>query len=111
MKCILALLALGAVHAEAANSAVHTKDKTITKVVKLLQGMLEKSKDEGDEERKIFAKFKCYCDTNKAEKNDSIESNTKTIKLLESQIEEAQGSNGELSSQCADLKASMASNK
>jgi hypothetical protein len=29
-------------------------DNTITKVVKILQGMLEKSKKEGDEEREIF---------------------------------------------------------
>jgi len=87
------------------------QDKTITKVVKLLQDMLDKSTREGDEETKIFAKFKCYCDQNEEEKKESIAGATKTISLLESQIEELQGSNGELSSQCASLKARIADNK
>jgi len=88
-----------------------TGDKTITKVVKLLQDMLDKSKTEGDEEVKIYAKFKCYCDQSEAEKNKAVADNTKLISLLESEVEELQGSNGELSSKCADLKASKAANK
>jgi hypothetical protein len=87
------------------------QDKTITKVVKLLQGMLEKSTEEGDTETKIFAKFKCYCDQSEAEKNENIASNTKTIDLLESKVAELQVSNGEKSSQCASLKASMEDNE
>merc|ERR1719217_1571423 len=83
-------------------------DRTITKVVKLLQNMLEKSKTEGDEERTIYGKFKCYCDQNEAEKKASIKALTEQISLLESKIEETQGSSGELSSDCADLKAKMA---
>jgi len=94
-----------------AASAAQTGDKTITKVVKLLQKMLDTSKEEGDEERKVYAKFKCYCDTSKAEKTESIDKNTNLISLLESEIEELQGSNGEESSSSADLKAKMAENK
>merc|ERR1719409_589703 len=81
------------------------KDSTITKVVKLLQNMLDKSTREGDEERKIYAKFKCYCDTNEAEKNDSVKSLNEQISVLESKIAELQGATGELSSDCAELKA------
>lgn len=95
----------------AAGLEVRTQDKTITKVVKLLQAMLEKSQAEGDEERKIYAKFKCYCDTSTADKTKAIADNTKLISILESEIEELQGSNGELSSQCADLKTKMADNE
>jgi len=87
------------------------KDKTITKVVKLLQDMLDKSKVQGDEEKTIYAKFKCYCDQSEAEKNEAVADNTKLISLLESEVEELQGSNGELSSKCPDLKASKAANK
>merc|ERR1719440_1504627 len=87
------------------------KDRTITQVVELLQKMLDKSKAEGDEERKIYAKFKCYCDTSEAEKNDSIKSLTEQISILESKIAEIQGETGELSSEVADLKAKMAENK
>merc|ERR1719253_1640592 len=101
---LFALLSLGA-------GAAVEKDRTITQVVKILQDMLDKSKKEGDEERKIYAKFKCYCDTNEAEKKEEIEKLTEAIALLESKIEELQGDTGGLSSECADLKAKMAENK
>merc|ERR1719401_3131692 len=103
---ILALTAIPVAAEQAQNG-----DRTITKVVKLLQDMLDKSVKEGDEERKIYAKFKCYCDTSEAEKNDSIDQGKEQISLLESKIEELQGSTGELSSECADLKQRMADNK
>jgi len=103
---VVALLAL----AFSATAEVEGKS-TITKVVKLLQDMLDKSVNEGDTERKIFAKFKCYCDTSEAEKTTSIKDETESIALLESQIEELQGDTGGLSSECADLKAAMADNK
>ena len=47
--------------------------------MKLLQDMLDKSKKEGDEETKVFAKFKCYCDTSTAEKQDSIKEATEQV--------------------------------
>jgi len=106
MKAILVILSL-----LLGNGVVDAQEKTITKVVKLLQDMLDKSKEEGDEERKIYGKFKCYCDSSEATKTENIKENTKLISLLESKIEELQGSNGEMSSQCADLKASMAKNE
>jgi len=99
-----ALISLGA------TTAVQ-KDRTITQVVKLLQDMLEKSKKEGDAERVLYAKFKCYCDQSEAEKKASIEKLTEQIDLLESNIAEVQGSTGGLSSECADLKTQMADNK
>jgi len=87
------------------------KDSTITKVVKVLQDMLAKSKKEGDDERDIFAKFKCFCDTNEAEKKDSIESLGKQINVLTSKIGELQGGTGGLSVECAQLKEDMAANR
>jgi hypothetical protein len=86
-------------------------DRTISKVVKLLQEMLEKSQKEGDEERTLYAKFKCYCDQSEAEKRASIESLTEQISVTESKIASIQGDSGELSSDTADLKAKMAANK
>jgi len=104
---LLALLGCGA----ATSSSVATEDRTITKVVKLLQNMLDKSKEEGDEERKIYAKFKCYCDQNEAEKNANIKRLTEEIALLESKIDETQGSTGGLSSEVAELDANIAANE
>jgi len=91
--------------------AAASKDSTITKVVKILQDMLAKSKKEGDEERTIFAKFKCFCDQNEAEKKESISDLGKEINVLSSKIEELQGSTGGLSTECAKLKADIAANK
>merc|ERR1719326_2211478 len=90
---------------------VEQKERTITQVVKLLQTMLKTSKAQGEEERVIYGKFKCYCDRSEAEKKASIKALTEQISLLESKIEETQGSTGGLSSECADLKAKMADNK
>lgn len=88
-----------------------SKDSTITKVVKILQDMLAKSKTEGDEERDLFAKFKCFCDSNEAEKTESISDLGKEINVLSSKIEELQGSTGGLSSECAQLRSDMMANE
>jgi len=102
--CLIALVTVGA-------AQVVEQDRTITKVVKLLKDMMDKSIKEGDEERVIFAKFKCYCDTSEAEKKASIKQLTEQIELLESEIAEIQGSTGGLSEECADLKRRLAENK
>jgi hypothetical protein len=80
------------------------KDRAVTQVVKLLQGMLDKSKADGDSERDKYAKYKCYCDTNEAEKKEEIEKLTTEIQLLEDGIEELLSSNSKLSKLVADYK-------
>lgn len=85
--------------------------RTITQVVELLEGMMAKSKEDGASERKLYAKFKCYCDTNTAEKTSEIDSLTEEISILETQIESLQSSTGGLSQQVAQLDADMASNE
>jgi uncharacterized coiled-coil protein SlyX len=85
-------------------------DRTITKVVKMLEGMLEKSKADGDKDREIYAKFLCYCNTKKDTKTKEIGDLTEVISLLENKIAGLKGSTGELSVACADLKAKMAEN-
>jgi len=73
--------------------------------------MLEKSKKDGDADREIYAKFKCYCDTNEQEKTEQIAELTKDISLFESKIEELQGSSGELSVDRAKIKERIAAIK
>jgi len=104
-----AIVALGAAVLE--NDRTVTQDRTITKVVKLLQKMLDTSKTEGDEERVIYAKLKCYCDTSEADKKASIKELTEQIALLETNIAKTQGSTGALSSECANLKTKLADNE
>jgi len=73
--------------------------------------MLDKSKQEAEDDRKAYAKYKCYVDQNVAEKSESVKKLGEQISLLESKIEEIQARNGEVSSQAAELERSMAENK
>merc|ERR1719160_1348647 len=101
----IALVGLLSLSATATRFQQTGGDRTITKVVKLLQNMLDKSKAEGDSERTLYGKFKCYCDQNEAEKNGSIKQLSEQIAVLESKIAEIQGNTGSLSSDVAKLKA------
>jgi len=105
------LVALSAAVLVSAESTAAGKENTITKVVKLLESMLEKSKEEGTEDRTLYGKFKCYCDQNDIEKSQSISDLTKEIGVLGSKIEELQGSTGTLSTECAGLAADIAANE
>jgi flagellar basal body-associated protein FliL len=54
--------------AEESNNVAHG-DKTVGKVVKMLKDMLKNGKKDADKDRKVYAKFKCYCDDNEAKKD------------------------------------------
>jgi len=105
--CLLVGAFLGFTSVDGAKSG----DKTITRVVKLLQKMLDQSKKDADSDKELYAKFKCYVDKNEAEKKESIKSLAEQIDLLESKIAELQARNGELAGQTASLDADMTANK
>jgi len=86
-------------------------DRTITKVVKLLQDMLTDSKAAAEKDRDLFAKFKCYCDDNEVDKTDMIQEYLKEIKMLETEVSNLQASSGDLSLSCAQLSTDMADNE
>eukprot|EP00747_Dinoflagellata_sp_TGD_P137748 gnl/TRDRNA2_/TRDRNA2_175726_c0_seq21.p1 gnl/TRDRNA2_/TRDRNA2_175726_c0~~gnl/TRDRNA2_/TRDRNA2_175726_c0_seq21.p1 ORF type:complete len:778 (+),score=292.20 gnl/TRDRNA2_/TRDRNA2_175726_c0_seq21:97-2334(+) len=112
MKLFVAIAFLLAAHAAHASvQTTVTKDSTITKVVKILETMMEKSKKEGAKEATLFGKYQCYCDTNEAEKTASITDLTKKIGLLGSNIQELKGENGKLSAECAELRTQMQDNE
>jgi len=90
--------------------ATQTEDRTITKVVKLLQQMLDTSKQEDKADTKTFAQFQCYCDDNELEKTDALADASKAIAIAQSDIERLQGSSGILSTECAKLEEDMAAN-
>jgi len=77
----------------------------------MLKKMLAKSKADGDKDREIYAKFMCYCRTNKADKEGEIKKRTKEISILQSKIEELKGGTGKLSSECAKLAADIDANE
>merc|ERR1719355_590568 len=83
----------------------------MTKVVKMMQDMLKESKADGEKDRVLYAKFKCYCDDNEADKNAAIAEYKKEIKMLENEIADIQAATGELSTECAQLKQDIADNE
>jgi DNA repair exonuclease SbcCD ATPase subunit len=106
------LFSLGASLLFSAAVASEVKDdRAVTKVVKLLEGMMVKSKEDGDKDRNLYAKFKCYCDTQEAKKTAEIEGLTTNIARLESSIEKLKGATGELSTECSQLRADMQENE
>merc|ERR1719482_1274937 len=112
LTCLVAFLlvstAFGAVTSEQTKAE---GDRTITKVIKMLQGMLVKSKADGEKDLKLFAKYKCYCDSNEATKKKEIDDGAKQIDLLSGEIAELQAANGKLSSENAALEMAMGDNE
>jgi len=87
------------------------QERPITKVVKLLQGMLTKSKADSEKDTEFFAKYKCYCDTNAADKKAAIVSSTESVSLLAAQIGKLQGQNGKLSTEHSEMEMAMSDNE
>merc|ERR1719482_2252843 len=112
LTCLVAFLlvstAFGAVTSEQTKAE---GDRTITKVIKMLQGMLVKSKADGEKDLKLFAKYKCYCDSNEATKKKEIDDGAKQIDLLSGEIAALQGENGVLSTENAELEMAMGDNE
>eukprot|EP00746_Dinoflagellata_sp_MGD_P161076 gnl/MRDRNA2_/MRDRNA2_88103_c0_seq1.p1 gnl/MRDRNA2_/MRDRNA2_88103_c0~~gnl/MRDRNA2_/MRDRNA2_88103_c0_seq1.p1 ORF type:complete len:782 (+),score=266.46 gnl/MRDRNA2_/MRDRNA2_88103_c0_seq1:210-2348(+) len=77
----------------------------------MLEEMLKKSKEDAGKDRDLYAKFKCYCDKNEAEKTEAIEENEKSVTKLDASIGKLRASTGELSTECGQLKADIEENK
>jgi len=72
---------------------------------------MKKSKEDGDAERELWGKYKCYCDTTEGSKILEVKKLTEEIATLEGKLEETKASTGLLSQQTAQLKADLATNK
>jgi hypothetical protein len=104
-------LAFAAVSVPAVSAKADSGPRTITRVVKLLQEMMDKSKADGDAERKVYGLQKCQCDTEEKRLNGNIADYNKQIPMLESNIEGLKGSSGVLSSEVGQLRADMTTNE
>jgi hypothetical protein len=111
MKACLSALALMFAASMAITAEAAGGDRTITKVIKMLQEMVEKSKADGEKDVKLFAKFQCFCDSNQAEKTKEIEDSANMITQLGAEIAELMGQNGKLSTENAELQMSMQDNE
>jgi len=90
--------------------AASAGDKTITQVTRLLNGMLQKSKEDGANDRQLFAKFKCYCDSTRANKSAAIANHEATIASLNADIEDRTAQSERLNEEVAELLKDMTAN-
>ena len=98
----LALLAL------TGTSLASEAPSPIRKVVTLIEEMKATVEKEAKEDMKAYDEYKCWCDTNGAEKKDAIEYATEQIADLEAFLEEAAGKEGELKTEIAGLDDDIA---
>jgi len=79
----------------------------IRKVVTLIEEMKSQVEKEAKDDMAAYDEYKCWCDTNGAEKKDAIEYASERIGDLESFLEEAKGKEGELKTQIEQLEADI----
>jgi len=87
------------------------KEGTIEKVTSLLQGMLDASKADGEADREVYAKFKCFCDTTEPEKDESITVTQEDVDQAEAQLADLRSQTTLLSQEVAKLEKDMAANE
>merc|ERR1719217_1658592 len=108
MARIGVLLFLLAIGAEADSAG---RRDTIGKVTKILKEILTKNKEDGEKDRELFAKFRCYCDTNTKEKTESVDTLTKQFKLLSSELSELMADTGKRSAENGELSIAISENE
>jgi chromosome segregation ATPase len=92
-------------------AAAQGEGGTISKVVALLQEMLDQSKADGVADREVYAKFKCYCDTTTKKKSESIATTTNDIEMAQAVLADTRAQNTKLSQEVAQLEKDLASNQ
>jgi len=111
MTFLLALAAVAQMAVAGKEADIAAGDKSIQNVVKLLNEMLAKSKEEGAAEKKLYDKFNCYCTKADAGSQKLIKEEKQNVDMKQAKIEMTQGKSGTLSSELADLKANLAENE
>jgi DNA repair exonuclease SbcCD ATPase subunit len=83
------------------------QDRTITRVVKLLQDMLDTSKEDGEAAREQYASRKCECDDEISRLRTTMKDSKLQVAMLTNNIQETQADNGVLSQKAAQLQADI----
>jgi len=80
----------------------------VQKVIEMLNGMLEKGKDEKHKEQVQFAAYKQFCDDTSVEKKRAIEEATEHIEVLKADIEKYTATAAKLTQEIAELEEDIA---
>lgn len=100
-SCLALLAAAGSSMATGAPSPIR-------KVVTLIEEMKATVEKEAKDDMKAYDEYKCWCDSNGAEKKEAIEFATDKIADLESFLEEAAGKEGEFKTEISGLEDDIA---
>jgi chromosome segregation ATPase len=92
------------------SAAARDGENPIRKIVTLLQNMQGEIEAEGEEAKKMYQKYMCFCDTNIAQTTKEIEEGTELVGQLENEIKGLVGANSQIAAQVTDLKAELAEN-
>jgi len=85
-----------------------SKDRPVTKVIKMLQGMKAKLEKEAEGESELMDKFNCWCKENGEEKAGSVEKDQARLKEMQSRIEELSATSARLKTEYANLAQDVA---
>merc|ERR550532_2578959 len=89
-------------------SSITPDMRPITKVITLLTEMKAQVEKEAKEDEAAYNEYKCWCDTNRKQKTEAIESAEATIADLNAFLEEADAKEAELKTEIAQLEADIA---
>jgi len=108
--CFLLLLWPGLALKSVTVSSSEGSSRPVTRIVKMLKDMSEKSEMEGEEEEATFKKFECFSTKTIEEKASSIEALTDTIQMSENNIEKLTALASELAKKQAKTEADLEDN-
>jgi len=87
------------------------KERPVSKVIKLLKDMQTQLTKEGEEDKSVYEKVQCWCETNGGDKLKTIEDAEASISDSTSTIEALTAKSAQLSTDIQDLEAEIADNQ
>merc|ERR550514_2721394 len=103
LKVALAMGLLAIASAISTASAETEKVMPVQKVIKLMEGMIQKGTDEKNAEAVQFAAYKAFCDSTTADKQKAIKDANDKIEVLQADIEKFQTDATALGAEVAQL--------
>merc|ERR1719311_2019552 len=86
------------------------KNRPVTKVINLLKDMSAQLEKEAEEDKEVFEKIACWCETNDKDKTVSIDDAEAHITDLTATIEEATATSARLNTEIKNLGAEISKN-
>merc|ERR1719379_1481158 len=86
-------------------------NRPVSKVITLLKDMLTQLEKEGEEDKDIYEKMSCWCETNEKEKTKAIKDAESRISSLTTKVEELTANSAQLNTEIKKLEKEVAANQ